>query len=570
MLLLFVLIVGSGSVWATEVTDVIDNAATSSQLSSTATSAWVNAFTLTGTSGAEYTIRSMGTKDGTHALQWNKNGYLYATKSGGTVKSITIKSTASKKVDIFAASSAYKAQATGTALTSLTATTDGATYTFEDDYAYIAINGTASSTQITSITIVWDDGAGSGSSDPVDATWNVSPESISVKAGKTATADITTNYNGTLSVVSSNSAVATATYEAGKLTVTGVAEGTATLTMSGEATAKFNAISKTIDVTVTANVAMPGTYDITPNNTFYGTDKTYSGNAAANPESLTGEQDDITIVYSKGSQEYFYVNASQTRAYNGSTMTFSVPAGFALTAIAFTADGTNWAGEHTATVGTMSDSKNWKGYAEEVTITFGGTCRVASIAVTFVATKPATITEAGYATWIPAKNVEVPAGVEAYIATNVKSNTVEMKELLAIPTGVPVVLKGAANTYTFEACDVEDLEANEADVADNLLKVVTDEEAAPAGSYVLYNGTEGVGFYKWTGAALAVGRVYLPATSSTRSFIGFGDSEATGISASLNEKGEMRKEKCFDLQGRRVAQPQNGLYIMGGKKLIVK
>lgn len=48
------------------------------------------------------------------------------------------------------------------------------------------------------------------------------------------------------------------------------------------------------------------------------------------------------------------------------------------------------------------------------------------------------------------------------------------------------------------------------------------------------------------------------------------DLTTVGIDATQNEKGEMRKETFFDLQGRRVAKPAHGLYIVGGKKVVVK
>ena len=112
--------------WADETTDVINNSATSSSLSGTGTSSWADDFTLTGSSGAKYYIHSMGIgANGTHALQWNKNGYLYATKSGGTLKSITIVGTDSKSVDIYAASTAYSAKASETKITSLSMSSSG-------------------------------------------------------------------------------------------------------------------------------------------------------------------------------------------------------------------------------------------------------------------------------------------------------------------------------------------------------------------------------------------------------------------------------------------------------------
>ena len=149
------LLCGVCNVWGA---DVIDNAATSSSLGSTATSTWVKTdFPITCTSGAMFTIYSMGTKDTNNALQWNKNGYLYQTVTGGKLKSVTIKG-ASKKVNIFASNEKYSAKATGDALKTLTISSAGATYIFQNEYQYLAINGTEASTAITSITIEYDNG----------------------------------------------------------------------------------------------------------------------------------------------------------------------------------------------------------------------------------------------------------------------------------------------------------------------------------------------------------------------------------------------------------------------------
>jgi hypothetical protein len=52
-------------------------------------------------------------------------------------------------------------------------------------------------------------------------------------------------------------------------------------------------------------------------------------------------------------------------------------------------------------------------------------------------------------------------------------------------------------------------------------------------------------------------------------------SDPTGISAALVNREEVKSkgvksDKMYDLQGRRVAQPARGLYIVGGKKVIIK
>ena len=96
-------------------------------------------------------------------------------------------------------------------------------------------------------------------------------------------------------------------------------------------------------------------------------------------------------------------------------------------------------------------------------------------------------------------------------------------------------------------------------------------------NYVLASGSNGTGFYRvpTEGTTLAAGRAYLtiPAeTAASRSalMLAFDDEEeTTGISASLTNSEEVNSA-VYDLQGRRVEQPQPGLYIRNGKKVIIK
>ena len=159
--------------------------------------------------------------------------------------------------------------------------------------------------------------------------------------------------------------------------------GTQTVTV----TYSEGGVEKTAEyqITITENTVTAGEYCITPNNEFWGTNFNGSLSGEALDQTYTGTQDDITVQYSKGSGSNLYINNTQTRTYNGTALTIFAPNGYVITAIAFTADGSNWAGTHTANVGTMTDSKNWAGSANEVTITFGGTCRVTKICVTYEA-----------------------------------------------------------------------------------------------------------------------------------------------------------------------------------------
>ena len=129
-----------------------------------------------------------------------------------------------------------------------------------------------------------------------------------------------------------------------------------------------------------------------------------------------------------------------------------------------------------------------------------------------------------------------------------------------------VVLKSTGNpvmTLTTSASSNTD---------DNNLVGVND----PAGKtsdgtmYVLNNGSNGVGFYKLTsGKTLGVGKAYLTYSGVTApSFFGFG--ETTSIESIAKSQQPTANGPYYDLQGRRVAQPTKGLYIVNGKKVVIK
>ncbi len=56
--------------------------------------------------------------------------------------------------------------------------------------------------------------------------------------------------------------------------------------------------------------------------------------------------------------------------------------------------------------------------------------------------------------------------------------------------------------------------------------------------------------------------------AEARVFIMFDDGETTGINEMRNEEGEMRN--VYNLNGQRVSQPARGLYIVNGKKAVIK
>ena len=183
--------------------------------------------------------------------------------------------------------------------------------------------------------------------------------------------------------------------------------------------------------------------------------------------------------------------------------------------------------------------------------------------VDIVYTPTVTIGSAGYATLGYAAALDL-TDVDAY-TVSVSGSTATLTSVKGkkIPAGTGIILEGSGDVtipLTTEATD---------EITGNELKV-SDGTVAADGStiYVLANGTSGVGFYLLKSGYVHAGKAYLqlPASASVRQFIGFGDA-ATSID-NLTPALSNGEGVYYDLQGRRVAQPTKGLYVVNGKKVV--
>ena len=167
---------------------------------------------------------------------------------------------------------------------------------------------------------------------------------------------------------------------------------------------------------------------------------------------------------------------------------------------------------------------------------------------------------AGWATYVTESPVTYAEG-DAFAVTSV-GTSVELTSVTSVPTGTPLLLKGAGQKTAIL------LDAEPSDITN---KLAVSDGSNGVNDYVLYNGSNGVGFYKWTGSALASGKVYLPASAvaGAREFLGF-DDETTGIANVKGEAKTLVNSDFYNIAGQRVAQPTKGLYIVNGKKVIIK
>ena len=196
-----------------------------------------------------------------------------------------------------------------------------------------------------------------------------------------------------------------------------------------------------------------------------------------------------------------------------------------------------------------------------------------------VTTLPVAVSAAGYATLYAPVALTIPAeGVTVYTAT-VDGTTLNLNALTGtIPANTGVIIEAAQGTYNFDVvADVEPISGNNALTG----KYAKSVKNADAKVYTLQNGANGVGFYLFKGYKDATDQegtktyingfrawVELPADSNVQAlrFTRGDEEDTTGI-----ESVEASEELViFDLAGRRVEKMEKGIYIVNGKKVVIK
>ena len=140
-----------------------------------------------------------------------------------------------------------------------------------------------------------------------------------------------------------------------------------------------------------------------------------------------------------------------------------------------------------------------------------------------------------------------------------------------IKAGQGVILKRATATASTLTSTAE--AATESYYEDNALSGCDQTTSQTAGTtyYVLSYQGGVLGFYKYgSGNTLGANKAFLAVTGgeSAPAYFSF-DDETTAISEVENGTWKM-DDSVYDLQGRRVKNPTSGLYIVNGKKVIIR
>ena len=185
-------------------------------------------------------------------------------------------------------------------------------------------------------------------------------------------------------------------------------------------------------------------------------------------------------------------------------------------------------------------------------------------------TQKKAITDAGWATLYTEYPLDFSGvdGLTAYTATyNTSTKKVELTQVNDIQANTGVVLKGAEKTYNIPVA------ASSSTASGELRGAATATAYDAYAGYDLYmlskNG-DNAQFKKVTSGSIAAGKAFLMIEQSGGAptlDIDFGDATAIEVVKNAETKG---MGEFYNLAGQRVAQPTKGLYIVNGKKVVIK
>ena len=199
-----------------------------------------------------------------------------------------------------------------------------------------------------------------------------------------------------------------------------------------------------------------------------------------------------------------------------------------------------------------------------------------------------TVSAANYATLYLDYNAIIPQGVEVYTASTVDGNYLMMQQVTGVlPANTGVIVRAEQGTYTFERSSeapsaikgnlfrgsVEDVYITPANEAKYYVLAMKDgvvgmyEDALTGGTFknnankaYLVLGDKNLGIYDEEVDTEDPGMQL-----SNRYYFDFGGT--TAIEPVINE---VEDNIYYDLSGRRVENPTQGIYIVNGKKVLVK
>ena len=183
------------------------------------------------------------------------------------------------------------------------------------------------------------------------------------------------------------------------------------------------------------------------------------------------------------------------------------------------------------------------------------------------------VSDARAATLVLPFESTIPTGASAYTLTYTSGDAVTATPVdgTILSANTPVLINADEGSYKFLTTATSGAFATGSDaVTSSALTGVYAETVPGEGHYILTNHGGEVGFRRTVASSkVAAYRAYLTAASGAREFLDIDFSE-DNVTAIKNVKVGSEDHVYYDLQGRRVLYPKKGLYIVNGKKVIIK
>ena len=372
-------------------------------------------------------------------------------------------------------------------------------------------------------------------------------------------------YDGTVTYASSATDVAEVNSSTGAVTIK--AAGTTVITASAEATANF--YEDQASYTLKVYEIEDGVFDFAKGDYRSGAVPGTANNLTTKTTWTAGN-----VTMAVAGRNIWY-NAGDLRLYSNNATASDNNAGN----ITFSTSGNNYitkiilAGGNSLSLtnggGTKPDNNNtWTGKSQSVTFTHtgeNGTITLTKITVYYSEpTISVTMGSEGYMTYCNVGAALSFGDLEAYVVSAVSTNSATLTQITQAPANTPVILKGSAGSHSLTV-----LESASAVGTNKLYRSNgTAENTDSRNVYALAKKGDPavVGFYKLQdGVKVPEGKCY-----SAPEFLGFDfNGETTGINE-VRGKMEDVSGKVYNLAGQRVAQPTKGLYIVNGKKVVIK
>ena len=237
-----------------------------------------------------------------------------------------------------------------------------------------------------------------------------------------------------------------------------------------------------------------------------------------------------------------------------------------------------------STTGHLMQSSTWvseNGYTHEGVISWNKPNNYSKWVVEEATSLSVTLNNGGdayYATFCAPFSYTISEGTTAYTLGQSGEWLVPTAVVGEVTAGTPVLLKGTASSATLTiGSSYAATPLTSTSLSGTYLAKDFALTAGATAEYFLGKKAGVMGFYH-SGIAskegyytLGANKAYLTSDQSARGYaIKWDDSETTGINDVIGKMSDVRDGAYYDLQGRKVAKPSRGLYIINGHKVVIK